>query len=75
MEKLKQRKRPAVKSAGIKVKDSPAKNYISDNPTIDNQHVSRLDSFGITLNAHTAKQAVLLSEIIGKPVSKRKRRV
>jgi len=33
-----------------------------------------LDVLGIELNPETARQAVILSEIIGKPVSKRGRR-
>jgi len=33
-----------------------------------------LHTLGIDLNAKTARQAVILSEIIGKPVSKRGRR-
>jgi len=33
-----------------------------------------LREHGLELNANTARQAVILSEIIGKPVSKRSRR-
>ncbi|MDR2589717.1 MAG: hypothetical protein LBC71_01830 [Oscillospiraceae bacterium] len=33
-----------------------------------------LDALGIELNAGTARQAIILSEIIGKPISKRPRR-
>jgi len=36
---------------------------------------SKLESLGIKLNPNTARQAVILSEIIGKPVSKRKKHI
>jgi len=33
-----------------------------------------LDSIGLQLDSQTARQAIILSEIIGKPVAKRGRR-
>jgi len=38
------------------------------------QKLGPLSELGITLNSETARQAIILSEIIGKPVSKRKRK-
>ena len=73
MERSAQKKRSTVKSSGVK-KASPAEQSNNVNPTVTGiRRTGRLDSLGITLNSNTAKHAVILSEIIGKPVSKRRK--
>ena len=56
---------------------SPVKNVLEDSRQSSLQPTSgrsALQALGIELNSTTARQAVILSEIIGKPVSQRGRR-
>ncbi|MDR2599792.1 MAG: hypothetical protein LBC73_05895 [Oscillospiraceae bacterium] len=61
-------RRTGVRAAGTKSSVLPT--------TIQKQKSSHstLTALGIELSADTARQAIILSEIIGKPVSKRSRR-
>ena len=73
MEASSQRKRPIVKSPGAQKKVRPVTDTGAQDAAPEIRHVSRLDTLGIKLNSSTAKQAIILSEIIGKPVSRRKK--
>ena len=75
------KKRPAETRARKRKKAtpvrSPVKNVLEDSRQSSLQPSSgrsTLQTLGIELNSTTARQAVILSEIIGKPVSQRGRR-
>jgi len=70
MEKKVQKKRSQSVSANKEGKDARRKNTPPIN--VHSQPVHKV--LNIPLNPETARQAVILSEIIGKPVSKRGRR-
>jgi len=75
MEKPTQKKNPTTRASGTIKKVDSTKQGRQKSPVKPdapgNRHLSALDSFDIKLNPGTAKQAIILSEIIGKPVSKR----
>ena len=61
------------KNTKTRKKRTPIKTDNAPTPvSTNNKHSSRLDTLGINLNHNTARQAIILSEIIGKPVSKRR---
>jgi len=64
----KPRKKRQPVAPSIKKSSQPSTQTVNKTST----HESRLSSLGIELNHETTKQAIILSEIIGKPVSKRK---
>jgi len=53
------------RASGSSVKKSTSRTGVSSRPSHS--------VLGIPLNSETARQAIILSEVIGKPVSKRKR--
>ncbi|MCL2628561.1 MAG: hypothetical protein FWD44_07710 [Oscillospiraceae bacterium] len=71
MEKTVRKKNSAAKTSSVSRKADETNKSASKQPA---RHSSKLETLGINLDQNTVKQAIILSEIIGKPVSKRGRR-
>jgi len=80
MEKKVRKKRPSGTSTSKEGKDNSAAKARSQQPVKKSTPAAQVQTppttkvLNIPLNPETARQAVILSEIIGKPVSKRGRR-